>query len=121
VLVKAYNSISKVKQYYSLLQQAYKILSSELLSANKKAILQIIIKAVNDLAGLDGIVLTLLVFKAYPYITKDSLLSPFITKQAKAIYKAIKKVRRLYTEQQVNNALAIRNKPNTELILTLLL
>jgi hypothetical protein len=79
------------------------------------------VKAVNDLAGLDGIVPTLLVFGAYPCITKDYLLLPFITKQAKAIYKAIKEVRRLYTKQQVNNALAIRNRPNTELILTLLL
>jgi hypothetical protein len=119
VLVKAHNSIGKVKRYYSLLQQAYKILSSELPSANKKAILQITVKAVNDLAGPDGIVPILLIFKAYPCITKDSLPSPFITKQTKAIYKAIKKVRRLYAKQQVNNTLAIRNRPNTELILTL--
>jgi hypothetical protein len=65
--------------------------------------------------------LTLLVFKTYPCITKDFLLSPFITKQAKAIYKAIKKVQRFYAKQQVNNALAIRNRLNTELILILLL
>jgi hypothetical protein len=77
------------------------------------------VKAVNDLAGLDGIVLILLIFKVYSHITRDSLLLPFITKQAKAIYKAIKKVRRFYAEQQVNNALVIRNGPNTKLILTL--
>jgi hypothetical protein len=52
-------------------------------------------------------------------MTRDSLLSPFITEQAEAIYKAIKKVRRLYAEQQVNNALAIRNRLNTKLVLTL--
>jgi hypothetical protein len=121
VPVKAHNSISKVKQYYSLLQQTYKILSSKLLSVNKKAILQITMKAVNDLAGPDGIIPILLVFKAYLRITRDSLLSPSITKQAKAIYKAIKEVRRLYAERQVNNALAIRNRPNTKLVLTLLL
>jgi hypothetical protein len=79
------------------------------------------VKAVNDLAGLDSIMPILLIFKAYSCITRDSPPSLFITKRAKAIYKAIKKVRRLYTKQQVNNALAIRNKPNTELILTLLL
>jgi hypothetical protein len=62
---------------------------------------------------------TLLVFEVYSYITKDSLLSPFITKQTKAIYKAIKKIRRLYTKQQVNNVLAIKNKPNTKLVLIL--
>jgi hypothetical protein len=79
------------------------------------------VKAVNDLAGPDGIVLTLLVFGAYPRITRDSLPSPFITERAEAIYKAIKEVRRLYAEQQVNDALAIRNRPNTEPVLTLLL
>jgi hypothetical protein len=47
------------------------------------------------------------------------LPSPFIIEQAEAIYKAIKEVWRLYAEQQVNNALAIKNKPNTKLILTL--
>jgi hypothetical protein len=39
VPVKAHNSIDKVERYYGLLQQAYKILSSELPSANKEAIL----------------------------------------------------------------------------------
>jgi hypothetical protein len=50
------------------------------------------VKAVNDLAGPDSIVLTLLVFKAYPCMTRDSPLSPSITERAEAIYKAIKEV-----------------------------
>jgi hypothetical protein len=62
---------------------------------------------------------TLLVFKAYPCITKDFSPSPFITERAKAIHKTIKEVQRLYTEQQVNNILAIRNRPNTKPVLTL--
>ena len=121
VPVKAHNSIGKVERYYGPLRQAYKILSSELPSANKEAILQIAVKTVNDLAGLDSIMPTLLVFKAYSCIIRDFLSSPFITEQAKAIYKAIKEVRRFYVKQQVNNTLAIRNKLNTKLVLTLLL
>jgi hypothetical protein len=77
------------------------------------------VKTVNDLVGPDSIVPILLVFEAYSCITKDSLLLPFIIKQAEAIYKVIKEVRRLYTKQQVNNILAIKNKPNTKLILIL--
>jgi hypothetical protein len=77
------------------------------------------VKAVNNSAGPDGIMPTLLVFRAYPRITKDSLPSPFITEQAKAIYKAIKKVRRFYAKRQVNNTLAIRNRPNTKPVLIL--
>jgi hypothetical protein len=79
------------------------------------------VKAVNDLVRPDGIVLILLVFKAYLCITRDFLLSPFIIKQAKAIYKTIKEVQRFYAKQQVNNALAIRNRLNTKLVLILLL
>jgi hypothetical protein len=119
VPVKAHNNIGKIKRYHSLLQRAYKILNSELLSANKEAILQMAVKTVNDSAGPDSIVPTLLVFGAYPRITRNSLPSPFITERAEAIYKAIKEVRRLYAEQQVNNALAMRNGPNTEPVLTL--
>jgi hypothetical protein len=119
VPVEAHNSIGKVERYHSPLRQAYKILSSELLSANKEAILQMAVKAVNDLAGPDGIVPTLLVFRAYPCITRDSPPSPSITEQAEAIYKAMKEVRRFYAERQVNDALAIRNGLNTELVLTL--
>jgi hypothetical protein len=119
VPVEAHNSIGKVERYYGLLRRAYKILGSELLSANKEAILQIAVKAVNDSAGPDGIVLILLVFEAYPCMTRDSLPSPSITERAEAIHKTMKEVRRLYAERQVNNALAIRNGPNTEPVLTL--
>jgi hypothetical protein len=121
VPVKAHNSIGKVERYYGPLRQAYKILSSELPSANKEAILQIAVKAVNDSAGPDGIMPILLVFRAYPRITRDSPPSPSITERAEAIYKAMKEVRRLYAERQVNNTLAIRNRPNTKPVLTLLL
>jgi hypothetical protein len=79
------------------------------------------VKTVNDSAGPDGIVPTLLVFRAYLCITRDSLLLSSITKRAKAIYKTIKEVRRLYAERQVNDALAIRNRLNTKLVLILLL
>ena len=79
------------------------------------------VKTVNNLIKPDNIILALLIFKAYPCITRDSSLLLFITKQAKVIYKTIKKVWRFYTKQQVNNALAIRNRLNTKPVLTLLL
>jgi hypothetical protein len=71
------------------------------------------VKAVNDSARPDGIVLTLLVFGSYPRMTEIDALLPIIVKRAEAIRAATKKVRRLYTKRQVNNALAIRNRPNT--------
>ena len=78
VPIKAYNSIGKVERYYAPLRRAYKIISSELEDASEELILQMAVKAVNDSAGPDGLVPTLLVFSAYPRITNDSLLSPSI-------------------------------------------
>jgi hypothetical protein len=46
---------------------------------------------------------------------------PFITEQAEATHKAMKEVRCLYTEQQVSDALAMRNRLNVKSLLTLLL
>jgi hypothetical protein len=77
------------------------------------------VKAINDLAGLDGIVPTLLVFSVYPRLTKIDPLSLLVTKKAEAIYVVSKKVCRLYTERQVKNALVIRNSPNTKKTLDL--
>ena len=51
------------------------------------------IKAINNLAGLDRIISTLLVFGAYPQMTKIDALSLSITKRAEAICIATKEVR----------------------------
>ena len=48
------------------LHYIYKIISSELKGASEELTLQIAVKAINDSAGLDRLVPTLLVFGAYP-------------------------------------------------------
>jgi hypothetical protein len=78
VPIKAYNSIRKVERYYALLRRVYKIISLELEDASKELTLQMAVKAINDSAGLDRLVPTLLVFGAYPQITNDSPLSPSV-------------------------------------------
>jgi hypothetical protein len=119
VPVEAYNSVGKVERYHTPLRRAFEILTDELLSTGRDIVLQMAVKAVNDLAGPDGIVPTLLVFGAYPRLTRDSPPSPSVTERAKAIHKAMKEVRRLNAERQVKGALAIRNGPNTKSLLTL--
>jgi hypothetical protein len=84
-----------------------------------KAILQIAVKAVNDTAGPDGLVLTLLVFRAYPRMTTDSPPSPSMVKRSEAIQKATKALRKLTAERQVADALNTRNGPAAEDILIL--
>jgi hypothetical protein len=54
-----------VKRYYTPLCQAFKIITKELPRVLKQFVLQMAIKAVNDTAGPDGLVSTLLVFNTY--------------------------------------------------------
>jgi hypothetical protein len=116
VPVKAYNSVGQVERYYTPLQHAYEIIQDELKDEqiNKEIMLQMAVKAINDSAGPDGIVPTLLVFDAYPRLTKMDPPSPSVTKRAEAIRTATKEVRRLYAERRVKDTLAIRNGPDTK-------
>ena len=50
------------------------------------------VKAINNLTKLDKIIPTLLVFGAYPQITKIDILLPSIIKRAEAIHIATKEV-----------------------------
>jgi hypothetical protein len=78
------------------------------------------VKAINNSAGLDSIVSTLLVFGVYLRLTEIDLPFVLVTKKAKAFCVATK-VRRLYTKKQIKNALVIRNNLDIKNILDLLL
>ena len=77
------------------------------------------VKAINNLARLNGIILIFLVFGAYPQITKIDALSLSVIKRAKAIYVTTKEVCRLQAKRQVKDVLAIKNGPNTTFTLSL--
>ena len=74
-----------VERYHKPLRRAYPIIKEETNSADKKLLLQMVVKAINDTAGPDGIVPTLLVFSAFPRMTKLDLPAPNIATRAKAI------------------------------------
>jgi hypothetical protein len=97
VPVEAYNNIGKVERYYTPLRQAYKIICTELKEEgiDDEVCLQMAIKAINDTAGPNSLVLTLLVFRAYPRITLANPLAPSIIKRSKAIQDAIRELRSL--------------------------
>ena len=63
------------------------------------AILQMAVKAVNDTAGPNRLVPTLLVFRAYPRMTAESPLSPLMVKRSEAIQKATKALRKITAER----------------------
>jgi len=115
VPVEAHNSIGKLERYHAPLRRAFNVIRGDLQSqgASNESILQMAVKAVNDTAGPDGLVPTLLVFGTYPRLTETSPPSPPITARANAIRKAMAEIRKLKAKQQVSDALSMRNGPNT--------
>ena len=67
-LVEAHWSVGTVEQYHTLVRRSYSIMKEELKNTgtNKTCMLQMTMKAINDSAGLNSLVPTLLVFGAYP-------------------------------------------------------
>lgn len=117
--IEAHNSIGKVERYHKPLRCAYEIIKAENPSLRPEVALQMAIKAINDNAGPNGLVPTLLVFGAYPRINHDSPPSPEILQRAGAIRKAMEEVRRLHASHQVKDALNKRNGPDTQSTLNL--
>ena len=56
------------------------------------------VKAVNDTAGPDGLIPTLLVYRAYLRISKLDPPAPFITEQAATIQKAMAEIVKLWAK-----------------------
>ncbi|KAF1964477.1 hypothetical protein BU23DRAFT_585554 [Bimuria novae-zelandiae CBS 107.79] len=111
---------TKVERYYAPLRRAYEIIRAELDSSTSDVVvLQIAVKAVNNTAGPDGLILTLLVFSAYPRVSIDSPPSPSTIRRAKAIQKAIKALRRAVAKRVVSNALNTKNRLNIDKLLLL--
>jgi hypothetical protein len=79
------------------------------------------VKAVNNTAGPNRLVPTLLVYRAYPRISNLGPPTLSIIKQAAVIWKAIAEIVKLRAKQTINNALYYRNGPNTTLVHNLLL
>jgi predicted transcriptional regulator len=94
-----------VKRYYIPLCQAFEIIIKELLYVSKQFVLQIIIKAINNTAGLNSLVSTLLMFGTYLQIATTNTSFLTVTEHGKAIIKAIKQITELHAKKQVTDAL----------------
>ncbi|EKD14184.1 hypothetical protein MBM_07861 [Drepanopeziza brunnea f. sp. 'multigermtubi' MB_m1] len=78
MLVEAYYSVGLVERYYVLVRRAFEIVIKELLKALREDRLQMAIKAINDIAGLNGLVLILFVFGTLSKLTEQDRLAAFI-------------------------------------------
>ena len=70
-------------------------------------------KAINNTAGLDGLIPILLVYRAYPQITEYDSLAPIVIQRAAAIRKAMTELQKMRAKRQVITALNNQNRPNT--------
>jgi len=84
-----------VEHYYGPLRYIYYIIIIELPDINKDIALQMAFKAINNSVGPNGLILTLLVFRAYPRIIESNAPNPVVIKRAVALKKAIKEVKKL--------------------------
>jgi hypothetical protein len=118
--VEAHWAVGKIERAHAPLRRTYEILKAELgHSTEDEDILQMATKALNDTAGPNGLVPTLLVFGAYPRINDTSPPSPDIIARAKAIQKATKMLRAERDRANVNRATNTRNGPRSHEILQL--
>ena len=79
------------------------------------------VKAVNNTASLDGLVPTLLVYRAYLRISNLDPPAPSIMERAAIIQKAITEIVKLQAKQAINSALYYCNGLNITLVYDLLL
>jgi len=112
VPIEAHNSIGKIERAHPALRRAYYIIRSADNTVLPESALQMAVKAINDTAGPNGLVPTLLVFGSYPRITEDSPPSPSNVRRAAAIHKAMKELQHLQAKRKVQEALAARNGPD---------
>ena len=76
---------------------------------SKKIKLQMIIKAINDTAGTNGLVPTLLIFGAYSRMHHLDPPAPNIIQRAVAISKAMSEIKKMMTKKQIRNVLNFKN------------
>ncbi|OXV06292.1 hypothetical protein Egran_05940, partial [Elaphomyces granulatus] len=93
-----------VERYHGPVRRAYDIIKAEFQASggkiNKELILQMAFKAINDTAGPDGLVPTLLTFGAYPRMTEMDP-PPTVVQRARAIQLAMKELRALNAKRMM--------------------
>jgi hypothetical protein len=114
VPVEAHQSVGKVERYHAPLRRSYEIIWNETRGENlaKEVVLQIAVKAVNDTAGPNGLIPTLLVFGAYPRLSYEDPPSADMLTRARAVRKAMTELRKIQAVRKVKDAQSMRNGPD---------
>ena len=99
-----------IERYHVELRRAYEIIMTEKLDLNKESDLQMIVKTINDIAELDDLIFTLLIYEAYSRIHANDVSSAIISERAVVIQKVMIEIRRIRDKKMINNALNARNE-----------
>ena len=110
--LETHHSIDIVERYHGPLYRVYSIITTEIPDIESASALQMSFKAINNSIGPNGLVPTLLIFGAYSGMTKLDTLVLSIIQRAMVMRKAIDKVRKCITSQQVNDILNTWNRPS---------
>ena len=92
VPIEAYNSVGIIEHYHGLVRRAYLIIVAEIKGISKEIALQIAFKALNNTAGISGIIPTLLVYGILPRLNEYDAPTPTISQHAIALKKAIAEI-----------------------------
>jgi hypothetical protein len=110
--MEAHNSVDLVERYHGPLRLIYQIITEELPDLDRDAALQMAFKALNDSAGPDGLIPTLLVSR----MIETDAPPASITQRAAAMQKAMEEVKKLRAKRQINDALHMRNGPKVDAV-----
>ncbi len=80
-----------------------------------------LIKAINNIVGLDRLTPTLLVFRAYPCLTSMDTLAVLIIKRAAVIKLTMADIQKCHAVRKVLEALQMRNSPCISHLIDLLI
>ncbi len=112
ISMKTHWSIDIVKRYHAELRRAYQMIFEDLDNETvmiKEMILQMTVKTINDIVGLDELVFTLLIFDVYSRMHVMNSPISSISQRVMIIEKAMTEMRKFRAERQVADALNTRN------------
>jgi hypothetical protein len=112
VPVEAHHSIGLLERFHPLIKRCFLIFMN-IPDILEDTALQMAFKAINDTAGPDGYVPTLLVYGAFPRLMEEDAPAATVQRRAFAMNKAMESVRHYRAEEQVRRALNTRNGPKT--------
>jgi hypothetical protein len=116
VPVETHHSIDMIERYHESLRRIYVIITAKIPEIDPNSALQMSFKALNDSTGPDDLILTLLVFEAYPRMIEMNAFSSTIIQRSIAMRKTMNEIRKLIATRQLNDALNTRNDSSSTLI-----